>query len=406
MGDVASDTLPDGAVSGGGNVASRIYDVAVLTREEVMRCKHWAQAFATERKDHRYYELVEDTIQPEFDFRYFAIRDESGEVLAVQPFFLLNQDLLAGTGRWMKRPVESIRRLWPGFMQLRTLMVGCAAGEGHLDSNSELPRPLHAELLAAGITSHARDLKARLIVLKEFPAADRAVLASFSGHGFTCVPSLPMTSVGLEYKSFDEYMTKALSGNTRSKLRKKFKATARMDPINMSCVRDITPFIDDVYPLYLAVYERSTLRFEKLTKDYFCEISRRMPDKTRFFVWRYQKKIIAFALCMVDEVSLCSEYVGFDYSVALELNLYYIVVRDVMEWAITNGYHCYRNTGLNYEPKFHLRYLLDPIDLYVKHTSPIFNFALKYILPLVEPTRYDKNLKRFANYKELWPPKL
>ena len=82
-----------------------------------MRCKHWAQAFATERKDHRYYELVEDTIQPEFDFRYFAIRDESGEMRAVQPFFLLDQDILAGTSRWMKISADFIRRLWPRFMR-------------------------------------------------------------------------------------------------------------------------------------------------------------------------------------------------------------------------------------------------------------------------------------------------
>ena len=405
MGDVASNTLADAALSRGGISASRTYNVAILTREDVTRCRHWAQAFAAERKDHRYYELVEDTIQPEFDFRYFAIRDESGEVLAVQPFFLLDQDLLAGTSRWIKTSADSIRRLWPRFMQLRTLMVGCAAGEGHLDSNSELPRPLHAQLLAAGITNHARDLKARLIVLKEFPAADRAVLACFSGQGFTCVPSLPMTRVSIQYASFDEYMQRMLSRKTRSTLRKKFKDSERVASLDMSVVHDITPIIDDVYPLYLNVYERATLRFEKLTKDYFCGIGQRMPDKTRFFIWRDGQKIVAFALCMVDDVSICSEYIGFDYDVAYDLNLYYIATRDVMSWAIEHKYQCYRGTGLNYEPKSNLRYLLDPLDLYVKHTSKIFNFALKYILPLVEPTRYEKTLMRFPNYKELWPPK-
>ena len=77
-----------------------------------------------------------------------------------------------------------------------------------------------------------------------------------------------------------------------------------------------------------------------------------------------------------------------------------------MSWAIENNYQCYRGTGLNYEPKSNLRYLLDPLDLYVKHTSQTFNFVLKYILPLVEPTRYEKTLTRFPNYKELWPSKL
>ncbi len=374
-------------------------------REEVARCRHWAHAFADGRKDHRYYELVEDTIQPEFDFRYFVIQDESGEVRAVQPFFLLNQDMLAGTSGWLKTSADFIRRVWPRFMLLRTLMVGCAAGEGHLDGTAELPHPLLAELLAAGITSHARSLKARLIVLKEFPAADRGVLECFLEHGYTRVPSMPMTGVSLDYASFAEYMRKALSRNMRSKLRRRLKASEQVASIKMTVLQDITPVIDECYSLYLAVYDRATLKFEQLTKDYLCGLGRLMPDKVRFFLWRQGEKIIAFNLCMIEGTSICSEYAGFDYGVAFDLSLYYIVVRDVMSWAMSQGYRCYLSTALNYEPKFHLRHSLYPLDLYIKHRSPLINFAMKYILPLVEPTRYDKILRRFSNYEELWPPK-
>jgi Domain of unknown function (DUF4118) len=59
---------------------------------------------------------------------------------------------------------------------------------------------------------------------------------------------------------------------------------------------------------------------------------------------------------------------------------------------------------LNYDPKFHLRYRLDPIDLYVRHTSTVCNAVFRRILPWLEPTRYDKTLKKFANYDELWAP--
>jgi hypothetical protein len=59
---------------------------------------------------------------------------------------------------------------------------------------------------------------------------------------------------------------------------------------------------------------------------------------------------------------------------------------------------------LNYDPKFHLRYRLDPIDLYVRHTSAFCNSILRHILPWMEPTRYDKTLKMFENYDELWAP--
>ena len=54
--------------------------VEVMSRGEVMGCARWASAFAGKHKDHRYYGLVEDTIQPDFVFRYFAIKDEDGSV--------------------------------------------------------------------------------------------------------------------------------------------------------------------------------------------------------------------------------------------------------------------------------------------------------------------------------------
>jgi len=38
----------------------------------------------------------------------------------------------------------------------------------------------------------------------------------------------------------------------------------------------------------------------------------------------------------------------------------------------------------------------------VKHTSIIINTALRMALPWLEPTRYDKTLKQFPNYVELW----
>jgi predicted N-acyltransferase len=127
-----------------------------------------------------------------------------------------------------------------------------------------------------------------------------------------------------------------------------------------------------------------------------------MPDKVRFFIWRQNGRIVAFTLCMIEGDAIYAEYIGLDYSVALDLHLYHYAVRDMITWSIGNGYKWFRSSALNYDPKLHLRHLLDPVDLYVRHISRIKNPLLKLILPLIEPTRYDKTLKKFPNYKELW----
>ncbi len=373
----------------------------VVRRDDLRQFRCWQVAFATERKDHRYYELIEETLHPEFDYRYFVIKDESGEVLGVQPFFLVDQDLLAGLGSRPHALIGRIRRMWPRFMRARVLMVGCAAGEGHLDGHGHI-QGQNAQVLASSIKAHAQALGAQLIVLKEFPARYRSVLDCLLDAGFTRVPSLPMTRLCIDYASFEDYMKRALNSATRRKLRKKFRAAEQVPPIQMSVVNDVTPVIADVYPLYLQVYQRSQLHFEKLTERYFCEFGRRMGDKVRFFLWRQNERIIGFAACMIHGDAIYAEYIGLDYAVALDLHLYHYAVRDMISWAIANGYKWFRSSSLNYDPKLHLRHLLDPVDLYVLHTSAAINGLMRRLLPFIEPTRYDKTLPKFSNYHELW----
>jgi hypothetical protein len=378
--------------------------VEVLRRAELVRCGFWKTAFARHRKDRRFYELVEDTIHQEFDYRYFAVVDENGEVRAVQPFLIVDQDLLAGLAQRIATLAGLVRRVWPRFLRLSTLMVGCAAGEGHLDGLDEPTQHAIADALAAAIPAHAHSLGASLIVLKEFPAKYRAALRCFVQKGFARIPSMPMVSRSIDYPNFDEYAARSLSKKMRYQLRSKFKDAAKAGPIAMTVVEDITPFADDIYPLYLQVYERSTLHFEKLTKEFFCRLGRTMPDKTRFFLWRKDGRIVAFNLCMVQDDAICSEYIGLDYALALDLHLYFVAVRDVMSWAMANGYRSFHSSGLNYDPKYRLRFELSPLDLYVRHTSRTANAILARVLPLLGPTRYDPNLKRFANFSELDGP--
>jgi hypothetical protein len=381
-------------------VQTALGTVRVATRGEVEQLPAWRSAFAEVRKDFRYYQIVEDTLPQGFDHGYFVMENPAGEVRAVQPFFLLQQDLLQGAGpgpaKWMGR----VRKVWPKALTMRTLMVGCAAGEGHLANGEEAG--WIADLLHSSLRPMARKMRAPMVVLKEFPAKYREPLARFSANGYTRVPSLPAARLSLDYPSFDAYMAKALSHATRKDLRRKFRDAEAADPIEMQTVTDISPYVDEVYPLYRQVYDRSTLRFEQLTPDYFRRVGLEMADRTRFFIWRQKGRAIAFSFCMVEGDTLHDEYVGMDYSVALDLHLYFYTLRDLITWGMANGFKWYSSTALNYDPKLRLKCELVPLDLYVSHTFGPANWVLSRVLPLLEPTRSDPTLRKFANYADLW----
>jgi hypothetical protein len=377
--------------------------LAVAERSQAEGLPAWKTAFQAQRKDRRYYEIVEDTICPDFSFRYFLIQDESGRTRSVQPFFVLDQDVLAGLEPRWQRLAAKIRRVWPRFLFIRTLMVGCAAGEGHLSSGTTPAQKRDAEALSAGIRRLARQQRAGLIVLKEFPARYRDTLSCFLERGFTRIPSMPMTRLDIsDFKDFDDYLAKAIKSKRRNEFRRKFKAAAASAPIELEVISDVSEVVDEIYPLYLQVYARSKMQFEKLTKEYFVEVGRRMPDKARFFLWRQNGKLIAFALNLVEGDTLYGEYIGLDYSIALDIHLYFYVMRDILSWSIANGYKSIESSGLSYAPKLQMAHVLAPLDLYVRHTSPLINPILKFVLPYLEPTGAESALKQFGNYGELW----
>jgi len=147
-------------------------------------------------------------------------------------------------------------------------------------------------------------------VLKEFPARYRAVLECLSGARFTSIPSMPLTKLALPYKNFDDYVRSKLSATTRATLRRKLRVCARATPtVTLEVVHDARGIVDDIHPLYLNVFARSALQFEKLTREFLAEIGTRMPDKTRFFIWRQDGRAVAFALCLADGENVYYEYV-------------------------------------------------------------------------------------------------
>src|SRR5271170_7594097 len=98
----------------------------------------------------------------------------------------------------------------------------------------------------------------------------------------------------------------------------------------MEVITNIEPHIDEVYPLYRQVVERSQYKFEELTKSYFVQLSRRMGERAFFFVWRQNGRAVAFSSCAGHNGVLRDHYIGLDYAVALDHHLYFVTFRDII----------------------------------------------------------------------------
>ncbi|HEY2138796.1 MAG TPA: GNAT family N-acetyltransferase [Chthoniobacterales bacterium] len=371
----------------------------VLSRADLNECEPWQHAFSGKTKDHRFYEIVADTLDSKFEHHYLLLEGGDRKVRAIQPIFFVQQNLVEGVPA-LRGVVEGIRRRFPRFLTMRILMVGNAAGEGHLSACAPRDEEWVANALYQVLDIYGRESRASLIVFKDFPASYREVLWKFPANDYTRVPSMPMTELKLDYTDFNDYVA-TLGASTRKDLRRKFRRIAAAEPISFEVVTDLTPWVDEVYPLYLQVHERSALKFERLTKEYLSSLGRRMPDRARFFIWRQNGKAIAFSVALVHDGTIYDDYLGLDYRVALDLHLYFHTLRDILTWSLSQGLTRYRSSPLNYQPKLHLGCDLYPLDLYVRHTNPALNKVFRPVLKFLEPTRHDPVLKRFRNASEL-----
>ena len=370
--------------------------VRLLNLEEVRRLDAWQTGFAHLAKDHRYYEVVDETLRGEFQFLYLVFTALSGTV-AIQPFFLVQQDLLATAPRAVRAVAKTVRAHFPGWMKPRMLMAGGAAGEGHPGATTP---ELQTALIAAAskvFPEVARQHRASLIIWKDFPAHYRTRMPATAG---VRIGSMPGTRLPLEFASFEEYLQARLSHAARKDLRRKLKAT-REFPLEMSVTAEPGAHLEEIHRLYSQVLARSTLQFERLPPEFFRLLGERMPDRARFFVWRHAERLVACSICLVHDGVLYDEYLGLEYPLALERHLYFVTLRDVLAWAIANGLREYRSTPLGYAPKRELGFLLAPLDLYVKPRCAAFDPLVRFALPRIAPRRAEPILEQFSNAHEL-----
>jgi hypothetical protein len=254
-------------------IATSFGRAVVASRIPAAETATWAQGLAHAATDHRYYELTHEALGHQFEHYYLLLQDHAGSTRAIQPFLLVDQDVATGLPGPMRRVLQAVREKFPSTLYMRMLMVGCAAGEGHLvrDRVTGGDRWV-AQALRETLQPVARALKAGMIVFKDFPKAYRESLAELNRGGYVRVPSMPGSRLDLAFTDFEDYLTTRLSKKTRKNLRLKYRQAAAGPKTELQVVSDISPYIDEVFPLYLQVLRKSRYKFEELTKSYFLNL--------------------------------------------------------------------------------------------------------------------------------------
>jgi predicted N-acyltransferase len=266
-------------------------------------------------------------------------------------------------------------------------------GQGRIGiAQTQEPRVI-IKAIYKGMEQIARQEQAGIIAFKDFDLSYRKVLDECLDNGFLRIDSLPSTDMDIHFTSFDEYL-KMLSSVSRSGLKRKFLKIDGKVKIDLEITNKLEDSVlEEVYALYLQTYERQEMGLEKLTIDFFKNISKNMPHETKFFLWRIDNKIAAFAFCLVSGDYFIDYYLGFDYSVAHQYHLYFVRFRDLMNWCIENKIKKYEMGATGYEPKRRLGFNFIPLYIYVEHRNKLFNPIFKIFCRALQPSNFHSVFK-------------
>ncbi len=272
--------------------------------------------------------------------RFLEARSGQGKLLALSAFSRIRLALDCIAPEPVQRVAAAIRRLWPSFLELELLMAGIPASMA--DQETLLAPDLTAEEESAA-RSALVDESLRLLdqehraacIWKEFdPLQLQRWSTPLESRDFLFFPSLPVSRQQVTWSDAAGYAASLRSGYRRQLFRSLDLAAKKGLELEMDL--EAMPYMGEFHPLYLQVLHRSETRVETLTEEFFRALSR--DSRVRYIRATYQGKAVGGALCyLVPGKVLTFLYVGMDYRVLRDLDLYFNLLHATVDSAGRHG---------------------------------------------------------------------
>ena len=161
--------------------------------------------------------------------------------------------------------------------------------------------------------------------------------------GFFVIEGQALAYVAVDFESVDEYLGR-LSRSRRKDLRRKMKAGERLDVsvvrFGDSRLRD-EEFLAELYAMFKAVYERSEIQFDLPAGSFFRELLTGKAGDGVVMLYYAGGELAGYNICLIHEKVLIDKYIGFNYPLAREVNLYFVSWLYNLRYAVENELKMY-----------------------------------------------------------------
>ncbi len=326
----------------------------------------WAACFPPPLEGRWWYAALEAAgLVDQFTFGY-AVLEDAGKPIGLAPTFLMDVPLDVIAPDRLAHVVRVVGRYVRFLRYQRTLFVGSpCADEGTVGLVPGVHLADVVGPLQDALDARAKQLAASMIVYKDFAAHDVAALGG--ERRLFRVSSYPGTRVSLA-GGYDGYL-RSLDAERRHKLKKKVRRGQDAVPTVATVVgHPDAATLAEVWPLFWQTYLKGRTKFEQLTPAFFDAIAQ--EPAAHFVLLRHAGRLAAFMLCFDCRPRMVNKFIGLDYALAADGNLYFQLWAAAAAWAADAGFAEVQSGQTGYRFKLDVGNGLVPLTNFARHRNP------------------------------------
>ena len=375
----------------------RPYEVEFVKKASQIPDDLWDACFQVPDPGRWWYQALEQSgIDDQFTFFYGLIK-HLGYPVGIAPVFTMDMPVEQVAPQEFLRPLRLVGKVVPSVLRQRTLFVGSPIlDEGRVGLIADANRRAALLALQIALEAKAAELRAYLIVWKDFPESSSADLSWLSQQRrLFRVVSLPNTVVEFSSQRKEDYFS-AMKGSRRRKLKAKLRRSKEQVALKVEIIQHPNAkTLDDIFGLFWQTYKKSTLKFERLNHKFFEVFA---EEQATLFIILRQKvtgEMIAFMLCFDMGEQLINMFIGLDYSRPKEWMLFFRLWEAAVDAALSRGFTAIVSGRSSYEAKIETGHKLVPLNNYCRHSNILLHTIYRIVAQRVDWASLDEALARF-----------
>jgi predicted N-acyltransferase len=293
--------------------------------------------------------------------------------------FFITYDFTNYTKGFLRSILQSIRKLLPGLLNIKTLEIGSPLNSGmtisinpHI-SNQDLSEGLD-QLLA-----YTKSKNIKLIVIRDFQGNTTNFENILQQKGFTASVNLPNAQLKIRWNSFAEY-TADLKYRRRKDLKRKMKYKKKYE---IQTVLSNEENCLDLTKEYVRLSEKFYKELQQHDRNFFGEayyhtIFQKMKGNVYWLQQFKDGELVNYSHGIVYNNEIIPMSIISDHNHSTNARLYFNAVFEWIKFAITNGLDAVEGGPTSYDAKTGMGFSIFPQRLYLKIGNSILMRIIAY----------------------------